>query len=91
MKLAVRKDEGSVPGGGFHYFLHPIEMQSNVEAQLFGVMGYVLIEVEEERGKALLTEAREALRHQVDVAYLVDGPNNKRVIESSPPGWPTRH
>lgn len=80
MKLAVRKEEGSVPGGGFHYLLHPIAMKSDAEGEIFRLMGHVLIEVEEARGEQLLGEARAALRHQVDVAYLVDGPENKRSV-----------
>jgi hypothetical protein len=73
VKLAVRKMEGSIPGGGFHYLLHPFEVPER-EAPLWSGMGYELVDVEDTKGERLLGEAREALRHQLEVAYLVDGP-----------------
>jgi len=76
--LAVKKDEGSVPMGGFHYMLHPIEMRSPEEAQIFQFMGYVIVEVDAAWGKKLVAEAHAALAHQVQVAVLVDGPESKR-------------
>lgn len=83
MLLAVRKDEGSVPGGGFHYMLHPIEIASPREADLWRLMRYEIVEVEDERGKQLLADSRAALKHQVEVAFLVDGPDSKRVEHAS--------
>jgi hypothetical protein len=72
MKLAVRKDVGSVPGGGFHYMLHPMKMQSDQEAEIFNLMGHTIIEVDEERGEGLLKSAIAALNHQIDVACLTE-------------------
>jgi hypothetical protein len=79
VKLAVKKDEGSVPGGGYHYMLCPFAMESDKHAALWELMGYIIIEVDAEAGDRLLAGAREALRHQMEVAYLVDGPNQKVV------------
>lgn len=78
-RLAVRKDEGSIVGGGFHYMLHPIVMHSVQEEGVFALMGYSIIEVEDAFATDLITAARAALKHQVEVACLVDGPNHKRV------------
>jgi len=72
VKLAVRKEQGSVPGGGFHYMLHPLKMNTAVEAALFELMGYVIIQVDPELASKLLLEAREALNHQVRVAVLTE-------------------
>lgn len=74
MKIAVRKEEGGIPGGGFHYMLHPIQMRCEQEAAIFGLMGYHVIGVDDAKGTRLLQEANAALRHQVEVACLVDGP-----------------
>jgi hypothetical protein len=73
MKLAIKKDEGSIPGGGFHYMLHPFEVQDR-EADFWKAIGYVVVDVSEEKGKRLLQEAGEALRHQVEVAFLCEQP-----------------
>jgi len=78
MRLAVRKEEGSVPGGGFHYLLHPIAMTSDAESEIFRLMGHIIIEVDDGLGGRLLADAGCALRHQVEVACLVDGPTSKR-------------
>jgi hypothetical protein len=72
--LAIRKEEGRIPGGGFHYLTHPIEIPAP-EAPLWDLMGYELIELDREKGERLLREASAALVHQVEVAYLIDGPN----------------
>lgn len=72
MKLAVKKDEGSIPGCGFHYMLHPFPFEDEKQAELWGLMGYHIVEVEAEKGERLLREARDALRHQIEVAFLVD-------------------
>lgn len=71
MRLAVRIEEGRIPGGGYHYMLHPMEV-SDAEAPLWAGMGYVLTEVDEARGRRLLQEAGAAIRHQVEIAVLVD-------------------
>jgi len=73
MKLAVRKDtSGTVPMGGFHYMLHPLKMDTGFEANLYQMMGYITIEVEQEKGQQLLEAAREALAHQMEVAILTE-------------------
>lgn len=81
MKLAVKKDGGELQGlGGYHYMLHPIPMD-DMQAELFSLMGYKIIEIEDAKGTRLVAEAVAALRHQVEVAYLVDGrmPKSKPV------------
>jgi hypothetical protein len=73
MKLAVMKDESSrVPGGGYHYNLHPFEMRDEFECKVYQQMGYIIIEVEDLRGKELIKQAKDALNHQVNVAVLAD-------------------
>lgn len=72
IKLAVNKMPGHIPGGGFHYLLHPIAMMSDQEAEIFKLMGYVIIEVPGEKATELLKEANAALKHQVEVAILTE-------------------
>lgn len=71
MILAVRKEEGSVPGGGFHYMLHPMEITPQ-ERPIWELMRYVVFEVEEEKGKRLLDGARKALANQMEVALATE-------------------
>lgn len=71
MKLAIKKDEGSIPGGGFHYMLHPFRIPDE-EAPLWSAIGYQVVGVGEEKGQRLLKEAGDALRHQVEVAFLYE-------------------
>lgn len=70
--LAVRKDQGSVIGGGFHYMLHPIELKDEFEAECFQMMGHDVFLVKKSIGERLLKSAREALRHQIEVATLTE-------------------
>jgi hypothetical protein len=72
MKLAVRKEEGAIPGGGFHYMLHPMKMTSEFEAEMYRLMGYIIIEVPETIGEEYLDQARQALRHQLEIAHLAE-------------------
>lgn len=73
MKLAVNKMPGHIPGGGFHYLLHPIAMQSAEEAALFELMGYVILDIADDaKGERLLRQAQAALQHQVEVAVLTE-------------------
>lgn len=73
MKLAIRKDEGSIPGGGFHYMLHPFAVEEGCEG-FWRVIGYVVVDVPDPEGQRLLKQAGEALRHQVEVAFLCEKP-----------------
>lgn len=75
MKLAVRKEPGSIPGSGFHYMLHPFIMQSDVEAAIFDSMGYHIIEVETDKGERLLKQAQAALNHQIEIAVITEQQN----------------
>lgn len=72
IKLAVRKEEGSIRGGGFNYFLHPLKMDNDASAEIFRLMGYIIVEVGETRGEELIVQARAALHHQIEVAWLTD-------------------
>lgn len=72
MKLAVKKEEGRVPGGGFHYMTHPMAMHDDFEAECYARMGYVIIEVSQEVGEKLIKGAGAALGHQMEVAYHAD-------------------
>lgn len=72
VKLAVRKEEGRIPGGGFHYMLHPMIMESDFEAECFERMGHVIIEVPKEKGEQLVKAACAALAHQMEVAVFTD-------------------
>lgn len=71
-KLAVRKEPGIIPGGGYHYMLHPIAMKSDQEAAIFETIGYVIIEVDDAHAAKLLDNARAAINHQVEVAVLTE-------------------
>lgn len=72
MKLAVRKEEGRVPGGGFHYLLAPIRFESDSHARLWELMGYIVIDVDNVTGERLLAEAGAALKHQCEVAVITE-------------------
>jgi hypothetical protein len=72
MKLAVRKEPGTVPGGGFHYMLHLMAMESDAQAAVFEMIGYQITEVGDDEGARLLRDAGKALFHQVEVAWLVE-------------------
>jgi hypothetical protein len=72
IKLAVRKEEGRLPGGGFHYMLHPFAMTSDQETMVFEMMGHVIIEVPSHDAVRLLKEAVAALNHQVQVAFIFE-------------------
>jgi hypothetical protein len=73
MKLAVRKEPGYIPGSGFHYMLfcvHP--MEDEMESAVFARMGHIIIDVPDEDGQRMMNEARAALKHQMEIAYLAD-------------------
>lgn len=73
MKLAVKKEPGAIPGSGFHYMTFPMAMgEMGTVPEFFELMGYIIIEVPDERGKELLEQARAALKHQVEIAYIAD-------------------
>jgi hypothetical protein len=72
VKLAVRKEEGTIPGSGYHYFLYPIEMENDAQAEVFRMMGHIVIEVADDVGARLIREAAAALFHQVEVAWLAE-------------------
>lgn len=70
MKLAVKREMGSVPGSGYHYMLHPISVDR--EWELFELMGYIVFDVDDEKGTRLLKSAGAAIRFQVEVAVLAE-------------------
>jgi len=72
MKLAVKKEPGFIPGGGFHYMMHPMKFESDQQAAVYELMGYNIVTVDEATGERLLEQARAALSHQVEVAYLTE-------------------
>jgi len=72
MLLAVMKAEGHIPGGGYHYMLHPIALNNVEESKIFKLMGYIILEVPDEKGKRLIIEANNAIIHQVEVARLTE-------------------
>ena len=80
MRIAVKKDEGSVPGGVFHYMLHPNAMATDGEAAIFHAIGYHVLSVNNLTGERLLKEARETMRHQVEIAYLTEDPNTLAIL-----------
>jgi hypothetical protein len=72
MKLAVKKESGIIPFSGFHYTLHPMKMENNEQADIFNLMGYVIIEVEDSAGERLIEAAISALNHQMEIASLTE-------------------
>jgi hypothetical protein len=84
VKLAAKKDGGELQGmGGYHYMLHPIAIGdgdgTTREPEFWTLIGYHVIEVDEVKGARLLKEAAAALSHQIEVAFLVDGPKKRAV------------
>lgn len=78
MKLAVKKDAGEMQGmGGYHYMLHPFPMKDDCEASMYFSMGYAIVEVPDAEGERLVTQAKAALAHQMEVAILTE---RKRVL-----------
>lgn len=71
-KLAVRKEECILPGSGFYYRLHPLKMEHDMQAAVFQQMGYIIISVDDKKAERLLESAREALGHEVEVAWLTE-------------------
>lgn len=71
-KLAVMVDfSGKVPLGGNHYMLFPKKLGVQ-ESEIFRLMGYEIIEVDEIEADRLIDQAGAALNHQVEVAVLVE-------------------
>lgn len=73
IKLAIRKEPSAIPGAGFHYFLHPLELGNEQEAELFTLTGYIVVEVEAVEAKKLLQNAVTAIHHQLRIAALAEG------------------
>lgn len=75
MKIAIKKDEGNIPGGGYHYMTFPVPMETQgMHSVAFKMMGYEIIEVDDVLGEKIIKEARQALAHQVEVAHLYEDP-----------------
>lgn len=75
MKLAVRKETGSVPGGGYHYMLMPFRLdgdQAIADPAIMELTGHVIIDVADDVGERLLKSAGAALQHQYEVAILTE-------------------
>ncbi len=72
MKLAVSKTPSHIPGGGFHYQLMPLKIDSEDAAKLWHLMGHEIIEVKDEVADRLIDMAKSALVHQVEIALLVE-------------------
>lgn len=75
MKLAIRREIGSVPGGGYHYFLFPAALDVeplNMQSEHLKMVGHIIIEVDDKRGEELLADSRIALKHQCEIAILAD-------------------
>jgi hypothetical protein len=72
MKLAINKEEGRILEDGFRYSLFPKVMDNLIESAMLQEMGYILIEVTDEKGNQLLKQARLALMHQVEISILTE-------------------
>ncbi len=70
--LAICKRRDENPGLGFHYFLHPVELKTDVDRHCYQTIGNVIVEVERDRGLKMLECARTALLHQIELANLCD-------------------
>lgn len=71
MRLAIKKEHGRLPMGGFDYLLMPQAIQPD-EEHFYTGMGFQLITVTDEQGTRLIQEAKRALQHQTEIAYLVE-------------------
>jgi len=77
MKLGVMKMPGHIPGAGYHYKLFPKAL-SERECVIWAQMGYIIIDVQNEtQADRLLEEAQLSLRHEVEIAALVEKENLK--------------
>lgn len=72
VKLIVKKEEGSIPGAGFHYMLIPILTDNEAELMIWEQMGHIIIEVPKTTSDRLLHESGISLRHQVEVAVFTE-------------------
>ncbi len=73
IEIAVKKEPGHLPGGGFHYMTFPMAMgEHGMDARAFRMMGYIIVEVDKSVGLRLLEQARAALQHQLEIAVLAD-------------------
>lgn len=71
MKLAVKKEPGSIPLAGYHYYVIPIEL-SDDQAALFELTGHIIIEIENTVGQRIVEDACKALRHQCEIANFAE-------------------
>lgn len=78
MLLAVRKEEGRIPGGGFHYLLMPMQIESDFQAECFRLMGHIIIEVPDQEGERLIKDAGKSIHHQCEVAVYTDAAEAKQ-------------
>lgn len=51
--------------------LHPIECD-DLQAKVFKLMGYVIVEVDGDTAKRLVNAARDAMLHQLEVAAITE-------------------
>lgn len=79
MLIAVKKEEGSIPGGGFHYMTLPKPLEGYQLAMMWRAMGWEVIDVDDAIGKQIIEGAEKALAHHWMVAQLVDGKDHKRI------------
>lgn len=70
--VAIRKDEGSIPGSGFHYMMMPMKMESPFQAYTYSRMGFKILELEDDIAERLLKESNAALVHQIEVANFTE-------------------
>lgn len=71
MKIAVMKRPDPMYGVGFNYHTFPKAMEHDFETECFRLMGYTIVEVEDEVGEHILCEARISIKHQCQIAVLV--------------------
>jgi hypothetical protein len=75
MKLAVmygKDTSGKVPMGGYHYMLMPVKLENEQQAQIYEMMGHIIIEVPDNKGEQLIKAACAAISHQLEVAVFAD-------------------
>jgi hypothetical protein len=71
VKIAVRKTESIYPNN-FHYNVLPIPIESEELAASFELMGNIILEVDDDNGKRIMQQAKDALAHEVEVAILTE-------------------
>ncbi len=84
MKLVVIKKPSSQTIDKFDYIVIPMKITNDQQAALFELSGNIVIDVPELMGKKIIRQAQSRLRHEAEIAILVENKlNGIKTPESS--------